>query len=88
MNIKEKLLLLQQRANKRRKNLNLRHMPNNHDIKIANDNFKDLEYEVYSNIDWNVPRTLVTLVMGSVNQYPKNMDFLLKMEGTSLVIDL
>ena len=51
MNIKEKLLLLQQRVNKRRKNLNLRHMPNNHDIKIANDNFKDLEYEVYSNID-------------------------------------
>lgn len=49
--LREKLLLLQQRANKRRKNPNLRHMPNNHDIKIANDNFKDLEYEVYSNID-------------------------------------
>ncbi len=50
--IKEKELSeLAQRANKRKNNPDLRHMPNKHDIEIANKNFEDLEQEIYSNID-------------------------------------
>lgn len=48
--IKDGIFKLQKRALDRKNNSELRHTPRDSDLKIASENFKDLEHEVYSNI--------------------------------------
>lgn len=50
MNVKDKMEYLRTKAQNRKNSANLRHVPNQYDIKNTNENAKDLEYETYKSI--------------------------------------
>ena len=47
---KDKLKKLREKVLSKKQREDLRHIPNFHDIKIANENAKDLEYETYKSL--------------------------------------
>ena len=50
VNYKDRFLFLKERAEARKSSKNLRHTPNDNDIRVANSNVKDIQYHQYETI--------------------------------------